>query len=112
MPGATSGSATSTGMTAVTGPWGDTLAVDLANELNMTHKQFSDWLESHYGHYFGAAVFGGLNHKQAEDDARRWQLVRIVKPAPPRSTPRLTKRSPVALVGFSRQHSPVQRQHF
>ena len=63
--------------------WADVLAVDLANEQEMTYKQFSDWLESRYGHYFGDAVFSGFNHRQAEADARRWHLVRIVKvPSP------------------------------
>ena len=74
--------------------WGDTLAVELANEQNLSHKQFSDWLGSRYGRYFGDAVFGGFNHRQAEADARRWHLVRIVKPEPPRSVPRLKKRTP------------------
>ncbi len=70
--------------------WADTLAIDLANEQNMTHKQFFDWLESQHGHYFGDAVFGGFNRTQAEVDARRWHLVRVVKVPSPfqvRSTP-------------------------
>jgi hypothetical protein len=74
--------------------WGDVLAVDLANEQNMTHKQFSDWLESRYGHYFGDAVFGGFNHKQAEADACHWHLVRIVKPEPLRSMRSLGEEHP------------------
>jgi len=76
--------------------WADVLAVDLANEQEMTYKQFSDWLESPYGHYFGYTVFGGFNHKQAEADARRWHLVRVVKvpssfrtPSVPPKWPRL-----------------------
>jgi len=81
--------------------WGDTLAVELANEQNMTHKQFSDWLESRYGRYFGDAVFGGLNYAQAESDARRWHLVRIVTPEQPRSMPRLRRRTTLTPVGFS-----------
>jgi len=89
--------------------WADALAVELANEQNMTHKQFYDWLESRYGHYFGDAAFGGLNQDQAETDARRWHLVRIVEPEPPPSMPRLRRRS-CASLAFLWQHRPERRR--
>ena len=74
--------------------WADVLAVDLANEQEMTYKQFSDWLESRYGHYFGDAVFSGFNHRQAEADARRWHLVRIVKVPSPFQVPSVPPKWP------------------
>jgi len=55
--------------------WADKLAIDLANEQQMTHEQFFRWLNSRYGRLFGDAVFGGLDKKHAEADVRRWHLV-------------------------------------
>jgi hypothetical protein len=57
--------------------WADKLAVDLANEHHMTHEQFFHWLNSRQGRLFADTVFGSLDKARAEEEARRWHMVRI-----------------------------------